>query len=99
MLNMMTDSERQPMTSYQCLIDMLALSRTVYELLTVFTDTVVNRKCRDIDISARGRHRSIMPADFKRQSTTFYLCLIDTFALLRTVYELYAVFTDLVVSR
>ena len=78
---------------------MLALSRTVYELLTVFTNSVVNRKYRDIDISARGRHRSIMTADSERQSTTFYLCLIDTFALSRTVYELLAVFTDLCVNR
>ena len=84
---MTADSERHSTTSYKCLIDIFALSSTVYELQAVFTDLCVNRKRRDVDFSARGRHKSIMTADSERHSTTSYLCLIDIFALSSTVYE------------
>ena len=84
---MTTDSQWLPTTSYQCLIDAFALSRTDYELKAVFTDFCANRKWRNVDFSARGRRRSIMTADSEWQPTTSYQCLIDTFALSRTVYE------------
>src|SRR5208282_5042834 len=92
---MTADSEWQPTTSYQCLIYTFAPSRTVYELQAVFTDICVNRKGRNVDFSARGRRRSIMTIDSEWQPTTSYQCLIDTFALSRTVCELCAIFTYL----
>ena len=46
-----------------------------------------------------GGVRSNITTDSERLSATFYLCLIDTFALSRTVYEILAVLTDFCVNR
>ena len=69
---LMTDYERQSTTSYWWIIDTFFLSCTAYEILAVLTDFCLNRKRRNVDFAARGRHRSNMTAYSERQSTTSY---------------------------
>ena len=57
-------------------------------VISCFHWYLCNRKWRNVDFSARGRRRSIMTIDSEWQPTTSYQCLVDTFALSRTVCEL-----------